>query len=204
MSSSKPVPPPLLPQRPTRADARRNYDRLVAAAEVVFAEQGNEASLDEIARRAGVGSGTLYRHFANREAVMTAVFWERVQALCAEGERLLTGPSPTGSLVTWLRMLIELTAQRGLATMLMSGQQEATLQLFRACRQAMTATAAPLLRRAQREGDIRPDLSVADMITFSHAIAAATERMPPGEAHGDRLLTLLVHGLRVRAEGRHD
>jgi AcrR family transcriptional regulator len=199
MSQQRPA-PVTVPHRPTRVDAARNFDRLVVTADIVFSEQGADASLDEIAKRAGVGSGTLYRHFPNREALMTAVYWGRIEELCAEGEKLRDAPEPDHALITWLGMLIDLTSKRALAMALMTHQREQASELFRACRQALDAAASPLLARAQVAGMMRPDLSVGDLLTFSHAIAAAVERMPDGPDHGARLLDLLIEGLRTRTE----
>nr|QLJ96652.1 TetR/AcrR family transcriptional regulator [Micromonospora carbonacea] len=191
--------PPTVTERPTRSDARRNYDRLVAAANLVFAEHGTDASLDEIAKRAGVGSGTLYRHFPTKDRLMTAVFWERVRALCERGNELAGTMSPLEALVTWLRLLIDLTMRRGLATALMTQGSDRTSELFHACHEALNATAGPLLANAQQDGAIRPDLRLADLIQLCHAIASAVERSPTAKADADRMLDLLIGGLRAHA-----
>jgi AcrR family transcriptional regulator len=197
----KPAPPVRI-VRPTRADARRNFDRLVATADALFAEQGTDVSFDEIARNAGVGSGTLYRHFPTRNALMTAVFWGRVEEQCAEAERLLDGPSADVALTTWLGKLIELTMQRGLAQALTAGRQDDASALFAACREALERAAAPLLRRAQDEGSFREDLAVSDLMAFAHAIALVAGHSEQGVAHAARLLDLLVSGLRSTRESR--
>src|SRR5437899_6575849 len=82
------------PRRPRRADARRNYELLLAAAKEVFDEQGVDAPLDDVARRAGVGNATMYRHFPTRRELIIAVYVDEVTALCAQGEALLTEGSP--------------------------------------------------------------------------------------------------------------
>jgi AcrR family transcriptional regulator len=186
--------------RPTRADARRNYHALLAAAGAVFTEQGTDASLDVIAKRAGVGSGTLYRHFPTREALMTAVFWERIQELCAEAEKLHDAAVPVDGLTTWLGMLMELTTRRGLAQALIESNEDNASELFHACHEALDTAASPLLTRAQEDGSIRADLALADLLTFAHAIASAVARSPDGMNHARRLLDLLVNGLRTPRE----
>lgn len=190
---SRPVPPGIT-SPPTRADARRNFQRLLSAADEVFHELGTDASLDEIARRAGLGSGTLYRHFPNRDALLTAVFWDRVEELCDRGDRLAEAADPDGALVDWLRALIALTMQRGLAAALMASHGGDASAIFKATRQALEDTAEPLIQRAQRQGSLRPDLAPSELVTFAHAIAmcAAVDADSGGAA--DRMLGLLADG----------
>ncbi len=109
-----------------RADARRNYERLLAEARSAFAEHGTDASLEDVARRAGVGIGTLYRHFPNRHALMSAVFEDAVSDLLARSRELLTDPQPCTALVTWLREIVTHAGEyRGLARALMSVSYDA-------------------------------------------------------------------------------
>ncbi len=98
-------PDPLLSARPKRADARRNYDKVIAAAREAFAERGASTSLEEIARRAGVGIGTLYRNFPNRQALLEAVYLEEVDKVCRSGAEL-AGMEPWDALVTWMRRFV--------------------------------------------------------------------------------------------------
>lgn len=199
MQSSRQA-PPSLPSRPARMDARRNYDRLVAAADELFGERGTDVPLDDVVRRAGLGSGTLYRHFASRDALLAAVFWGRIEALCEEAESLLTAESPVEGIVIWLRSLIRLTMRRGLAAALAADNKEGGSELFRYCREALDAAATPLLARVRKDGSFHPDLEVSDLITFTHAIAVAAERVPDSEEQADRLLRLLLDGLRTRED----
>src|ERR1700733_37338 len=92
---------------PIRADARRNYDALLTAADELFATNGPDVALDEIARRAGVGNATLYRHFPDRRDLLVAVCVSEVKALCALGEHLDTDPDAGRALTSWLRAYIE-------------------------------------------------------------------------------------------------
>src|SRR5690349_3483716 len=89
--------------RAMRADARRHYGRLLAEARSAFAAHGTDASLEDVARRAGVGIGTLYRHFPNRHALLSAVFEDAVGDLLTRSQELLAAPEPCAALVTWLR-----------------------------------------------------------------------------------------------------
>lgn len=181
-------------QRPMRADARRNYNRLLAAAREAFAEHGTDASLDDIARNSEVANATLYRHFPTREALLDAVFHDRVDALCDHAEELLSHPSPEDALVTWLQALIvHVATYRGLASRLMSAAAEEERALT-SCRESIRAAGTALLTRAQRSGVIRPDLSAPRLLTLTHAIALATEHAPE---QAGQLLSLVLDGLRT-------
>jgi AcrR family transcriptional regulator len=105
--------------RPMRADARRNYERLITTARIAFMENGTGASLDDIAKRAGVGSGTLYRHFPTRDALLHAVLRERIDGLLAHADELLAEPDPDAALGLWLRTYLSGAATpRGTSTVI--------------------------------------------------------------------------------------
>src|SRR5256885_13044970 len=111
--------------RPMRADARRNYDRLLDAAKAAFAEHGTDAPLDDIAKRAGVGSGTLYRHFPTRLDLIEAVFVQRIDNLVVRAAELAEGPDPEEALLTFLRIVLDHSnSYRGLASVLMVALHE--------------------------------------------------------------------------------
>ncbi|HEX6358936.1 helix-turn-helix domain-containing protein [Actinophytocola sp.] len=165
-----------------RADARRNRDRLVSVASEVVAEQGAEASLEEIARRAGVGSATLHRHFPTRLVLLDAVFAERVQALCDLGAELVEAADPGDALVRWLRELVRHAVRnRGLATSLLKGTGEE-------CHTMILATAAALVANAA----VRADVTAGDLLKLANGVALAAAG---DEELADRLLTLAVTGL---------
>src|SRR5690606_17944092 len=108
-----------------RADARRNYERIVRAASEAVARDGAEASLEAIARAAGVGSATLHRHFPSRWSLLQAVFTDRVRGLCDRAEELRTAPGPLEALRTWLReVAVYSTTTRGLAASILSAPPE--------------------------------------------------------------------------------
>ena len=190
---SRPVPPGIT-SPPARADARRNFQRLLSAADEVFDEFGTDASLDEIARRAGLGSGTLYRHFPNRDALLTAVFWDRVEELCDRGDRLAEAADPDSALIDWLRALIALTMQRGLAAALMASRGGDASAIFKATQQALEDTAVPLIHRAQRQGSLRANLAPSELVTFAHAIAMCAAVDADGDRAADQLLGMLADG----------
>ncbi|MET8054594.1 helix-turn-helix domain-containing protein [Streptosporangium sp. NPDC005286] len=184
------------PARPMRADARRNYDRILAAAAAAIAEHGAEASLEEIARRAGVGSATLHRHFPSRQQLLEAVFRDKVEALCATADDLATGPDPGPALLTWLRAVARhAVSNRGLAASLMRGGQDGDPTLGATCHTMITNAGADLLARARRANAVRADVSITDLLKLVNAISLATEQEPDGAAQADRLLTLALTGV---------
>ncbi|MGW2485729.1 TetR/AcrR family transcriptional regulator [Streptomyces sp. NPDC001606] len=185
--------------RPMRADARRNYERIVAAAETVVAEHGADASLEEIARHAGVGSATLHRHFPSRQLLLEAVFNGRVETLCAKAHDLLPAPDPGAALVTWLRAVsAHAVANRGLGASLMHGARDGDPTLGSTCHAMITSAGGELLDRARRMNAVRPDVTIAQLLKLVGAIALATEDDPDGPGEADRLLTLALDGVRAR------
>jgi AcrR family transcriptional regulator len=182
-----------------RADARRNYERLLAEAEVAFRERGTEASLEEIARRAGVSIGTLYGHFPTRQALLEAALHQSIDRLVATAEQLLTHPSPGEALARWARATAaHMSAYRGLATSLLSSLKDENNPLHWACQQ-MTAAGERLLDRARAAGLVRADAAAADMFALINAAAWVREQVP--DEQGDRLLAFMIDGLRpVTAE----
>jgi AcrR family transcriptional regulator len=179
-----------------RADARRNYERLLAEARVSFAAHGTDASLEDVARRAGVGIGTLYRHFPNRQSLMSAVFEDAVGELLARSRELLSAPQPCAALVTWLReMVTHANEYRGLSRALMAVADDGTSALAR-CSHPIREAGGALLFRAQEAGDVRPDVEIGDLLQLTHAIALAAEGNPGDPELADRLLTLTLRGLK--------
>ncbi len=186
--------------RAMRADARRNYDRLLAQARAAFAEHGTGTSLEDVARRAGVGIGTLYRHFPNRHALISAVWEDAVSDLLARSRALLDDPQPCSALVTWLRAIVTHAGEyRGLSSALMSASQDDSSALAR-CSAPMRQAGAALLARAQEAGAVRPDVSISDLLQLTNAISLAAEETPDDPELADRLLTLTLRGL--KADGR--
>jgi AcrR family transcriptional regulator len=156
-------------RRPRRADARRNYELLIMAAREVFAEQGADAPLEEVARRAGVGNATMYRHFAARHELLVAVYADEITALCARAGTLAGELAPEDALFTWLAGFVEHVAtKRDVGLVLTGGQGGA---LFDRWHQAMLGTASVLLARAQRAGTVRADLDAADVVLLACGVA---------------------------------
>jgi AcrR family transcriptional regulator len=178
--------------RPRRADARRNYDRVLAAAKEVFGELGVTAPLDEIARRAGVGNATMYRHFPARRELVIAVYADEVAALCELGRSLPASSAPADALFTWLRAFIaHVATKRDLPLAIpddTTGQRSA---LYRQWHDTMRATASGLLARAQDAGAIRSGLDVTDLIAAASGIGHAAA----DDDQAGRLLAIVRDGL---------
>ncbi|HEY0812630.1 MAG TPA: TetR family transcriptional regulator [Pseudonocardia sp.] len=184
--------------RPRRADARRNYEQLVEQAKVAFAEFGVDASLDEIARRAGVASGTLYRHFPTRLDLIEAVLGEQIAELVGRGRGLLSAEDELDALATWLRaLLLHGLTYRGLAAAVLNSALDRG-DLMSTWHAGMFAVGAALLARARESGAIVADADAADVLRMVSAIAWAVQDSQDSAAQADRLLALLLNGLRRR------
>ncbi|MGQ5263007.1 TetR/AcrR family transcriptional regulator [Micromonospora sp. ZYX-F-536] len=186
--------PEVFARRPKRADARRNYDALVAAAREAFADNGASASLEDVARRAGVGIGTLYRNFANRRELFEAVYVEEVRALSRSAADLAELP-PWESLVAWLHRFVGYVAtKRALAEELQRDSD-----VFRSCRLEIYAAGEPMMRRAQAAGVVREDVSFDDVVRL---ISGLTMAQFPSTDQRDRVLGVALDGLRPPATTR--
>jgi AcrR family transcriptional regulator len=184
--------------RPMRADARRNYERLVEEARTAFAEFGVDASLDEIARRAGVASGTLYRHFPTRLALVETVLAGQITELVELGRGLLTAEDEFSALATWLRAaLTHGLTYRGLAAAVLSSALDGANDRVATWHAEMFEVGAALLARARRAGTVVAEAVDADVLKMIGAIAWAAQDSPDGSAQADRLLALLLNGLRL-------
>ncbi|MEU4659778.1 helix-turn-helix domain-containing protein [Streptomyces sp. NPDC023723] len=187
-------------RRPLRADARRNYERIVAAAEETFLAHGADASLEEIARRAGVGSATLHRHFASRRALLDVVFRDRVEALCARAREHARDDDPGRALFSWLRDFNAYAAvSRGLlGALLRADDRDAgPAAADDGCAAMITTAAADLLQSARRAGAVRPGVRTEDLLALVSAISLVAE----GPA-ADGLLDLVIEGVRAHAGER--
>ncbi|WP_461015415.1 TetR/AcrR family transcriptional regulator [Streptomyces daliensis] len=188
---------------PMRADARRNYERIVAAAEETFTAHGADASLEEIARRAGVGSATLHRHFPSRRSLLEVVFRDRVEALCARAREHAQGGEPGTALFTWLRdFTVYAAASHGLVGSLLrgGGQDADLLEENDGCATMITAAADELLDRARQAGTVRAGVRAEDLLALVSAISLTSEEHDGG-AQAGRLLDLAIEGVRSPTPG---
>lgn len=182
---------------PLRADAQRNRERLLAAAEAVFLERGADASMDDVARRAGVGIGTLYRRFPTREALLAAAYSARFLALAAASQARTEESNPPGPLQALRAYLHELVAQtsvyRGLAASLGAVLQSGTP----GC-EATIQEGQRLLKEAQASGVVRGDVTFDDLVVVIMAASLATDVAPAAGSRIDHLIGLFIDGVALR------
>jgi AcrR family transcriptional regulator len=186
--------PDVVSSRPMRADARRNYDKLIAAARAAFTEAGGSASLEEIARRAGVGIGTLYRHFPTRGALLEAVYVEEVEALCRTADDLRDEP-PWDALAGWLHRFVDYVATKAALAEELFAYVDRDSDVFRSCRTAFYAAGEPLLVRAQKAHVVRADTDITDVVRMVVGIAKMPSATPE---EIERVLDMALDGLRHR------
>jgi AcrR family transcriptional regulator len=179
-----------------RADARRSRAKLLEAATAAFAENGADAPLEDIARRAGVGIGTLYRHFPTRTDLQAGVFRSQVDAVCETADELIGTVSPEQAFAGSVRAIAAyLITKRGLAKALMDSLGKDS-ELISACSLRMRETLDRLLAHAQQAGVLRPDVSAQDVLRLVHGVVMATETAPQDTG---RLLGMMLDGLRAGA-----
>jgi AcrR family transcriptional regulator len=184
-------------ERPKRADARRNYEKVLSAAREAFAEGGESTALEEIARRAGVGIGTLYRHFPNRQALLEALYVGEVEEMCRSAAELDSG-DPWEALEAWFERFISyIGTKRALAAELQN-YLDPDAPLFQSCRTSLFAAGEPLLARAQEAGVVRDDVSIGDVIQLVIGVAKMPTADPKQNEH---ILRIALDGLRYRADG---
>lgn len=183
--------------RPLRADAARNRQALLTAAAAAFARDGVSASLDEVARAAGVGPGTLYRHFPTRDQLVRAVIDDGLWALRDQGESLLDAADPVVALTEWLDAYIRQgNVYDGLARTLVDAAPDG--EGSRSCH-AARQSGGRLVARAVAHGLIRADLEVDDILDLAAGIAWVGQHADRDENQRIRLVGLLIDGLRIRA-----
>jgi AcrR family transcriptional regulator len=180
--------------RPKRADARRNYDKVIAAAREAFAQGGASTSLEEIARRAEVGIGTLYRHFPTRQALLEAVYVDEVEDLCRSAADL-DGMEAWDALVAWLHRFVGyLATKQALAHELLE-YFDRDAPLFHTSRAALFTAGEPLLERAQEARVVRADTDLSEVIQMVGGIAKIPTTEPGQVEH---ILDIALDGLRYR------
>lgn len=180
-----------------RADAKKNYDHLLETGRAVVAEQGAEASMREVARRAGVGIGTLYRHFPTREALLEALLRESFDALTAKAGAFEASASSGDALVSWLREMVALThSHRGVIASMTAAIAEPDSALHASC-VSLRASGAHLLARAQAHGEARLDIDGTDLLALVSALAWLNDQ-PPFAARVERLFDMIASAILVQ------
>jgi AcrR family transcriptional regulator len=185
-----------LVERPKRADARRNYEKVLAAAREAFAEGGESTALEEIARRAGVGIGTLYRHFPNRQALLEALYVGEVEEMCRSATEL-DGSDPWEALIGWFESFISYIATKRALAAELQNYLDQDAPLFQVCRTSLFDAGEPLLKRAQAAGVVRGDVSIGEVIQMVVSIG----KMPTGDPkQNEHMLRVALDGLRYRPD----
>jgi len=179
--------------RPARADARRNYDLLVTAAREAFAEHGTDTSLEEIARRAGVGIGTLYRRFPSRTALLEAVYVDEIQSVCDRAYGFADQLGPYEALAAWLRSFVGYNVSKKT----LAGELTAALgkesEFFKVCKLNVRDAGDLLLDRAKEAGEIRPELELTDILQL---VGGITMNRTVELVQGERMLDIVLAGLK--------
>jgi AcrR family transcriptional regulator len=184
--------------RKPRADAERNRLRLLEVAKAVFAAKGSSASLDEIARIAGVGAGTLYRHFPTRDALVAAVYRNETEQLVAAADSLPGMHPPVAALREWLLLFVDFIATKHGMSEMLNSIAGGTSDLYSASTVQVTRAIATLVDRAVASGEIRLDLSPLDLLRALAGVANVGQG-PDGERAAKGLVDILIAGVRTRA-----
>jgi AcrR family transcriptional regulator len=181
--------------KPLRADAQRNYDKIVQIACEAFSEHGVQTSLDDIAKKAGVGAGTLYRHFPNRDCLLAAALVESRQGLDQKAEELLARDDAGEALNDWLIELARhLSSYDGLPDSVAEAVNDRSSPLTAPCGMMKDSTAM-LLARAQKAGAVRDDVKSDDLFVFASSLAWAANKSGYSRDDLRRVLNLFIAGL---------
>jgi AcrR family transcriptional regulator len=180
-------------RKPLRADARRNYDRLLTVAREAFGEDGASASLEDIARKSGVGIGTLYRHFPTRQDLIEAVYVDQVEEICDSAGQFASLP-PWEAFSCWLHSFVGYMAtKRALRDVLLAAHGSGS-EFFTSCRTDLYTAGEPLLKRAQDAGVVRSDAAIDDVLKLVSGITMVQYDQPQ---QMERVLGMAIDGLRI-------
>lgn len=181
--------------RKPRADSLRNRERLLAAAKAAFTEIGADAPLEEIARRAGVGIGTLYRHFPTRDAMLAAVYRREVDQLSASAQALLAARPPGEAMKAWLHLLIDYMATKRVIAPALRASAGEGAQVYAASGAAIGEAMTRLAQAAIASGDIRADVSSDDLYRMMVGVSHGYDQ-PGWEPSARRLVDIMMAGLK--------
>jgi AcrR family transcriptional regulator len=191
-------PKPAVEPRKPRADGARNRGLLIDAAKGAFAQSGTNVALEEIARRAGVGIGTLYRHFPTREAMLEAVYRREVEQLSEVVPQLLERSAPEEALHQWMHLFVDYIATKRLIVPSLGPPTGRSSSLYATSAELITGALATLVKRAIASGDVRKDIQPADLL---RAMIGVTYQNPDAgwEASARRVIDLLMDGLKTQS-----
>jgi AcrR family transcriptional regulator len=186
------------PARKPRADGLRNREKLMEIAKAAFADVGTDVSLDEIARRAGVGIGTLYRHFPTRDAIIEAVYRREVEQLAGSAARLLASLPPGEALHAWMRLFVDYIATKKVMASALGSLVGSSPELYASSATQITNAVVLLVERARADGSVRADADPDDLL---RALVGFTygNTSPGWQPSALRLIEILMDGLRPRA-----
>jgi len=183
-------------ERPMRADARRNYERLLHEAAAAFAERGaDDVSLEEIARRSCVGIGTLYRHFPTRQALLEAVYRDQVESMARQAAELSHSDTPGEALHEWLRAMMAFgVTKRSMNKVLLETLGKES-ELLSSAGAVLRQCTTQLLERAQAVGAARDDVRGTDVLRLVHGMMLACDYSPGDPGQPERMLSMVLAGL---------
>jgi len=181
--------------RKTRADAQRNRERILEVARLVFTRRGTEASMDEIAKRAKIGPGTLYRHFPTRDDLLAAVYISEVEKLAEAQRKFSAELSPAEALRAWMLVFIDYIAAKKIIAPALNAMAGGPSRVFQQTNRLMEEAANALASRAVASRDLRPDVDPMDMLRAIYGVSSAgsTDDWP---AKARRFVDILIQGSR--------
>jgi len=182
------------PRKP-RTDAQRNRERILGVAKDEFTRHGANASLDEIARAAGVGPGTLYRHFPTRDALIEAVYQSEVEKIAAAGRRLSEQNPPLEALRAWMLLFVDHIAAKLIIAPALNSIVGGPSRLYEGSRSQIQETIESLVKRAIKSGDIRKDVEPFDLLRALIGVAHV-QAGPDWQQSARRLVDILIAGSR--------
>ena len=188
---------PAPPERKPRADAQRNRERILEVAKEVFTRDGAAASLDDIARRAGIGPGTLYRHFPTRDTLIEAVYRNEVKKLAAAEQRFAVEMPPLEALRAWMLLFIDHVSEKKLIIPAMDTVAGGSMRLMEGSRSLVHTAFVGSVKRAIVSGELRSDTDPNDFVRALVGVFHTTAS-PGWEASARRLVEILIAGSRVR------
>jgi AcrR family transcriptional regulator len=181
---------------PRRADAQHNYEVILVATRAAVAERGGDIVLEDIARNAGVGIGTLYRHFPTRLELLEAAYLDEALELRKRADDLTTAPAPLDALIAWLRLQMDFGAHgRSMGAAIMNAKHTEGTEIQIACVD-MREAGAVLLRRAQDAGEVRSDVEIVDLLRLMHGIVIANEQAPD-QSRVTPMFDVVIAGIRT-------
>lgn len=182
-------------QRKPRTDALRNRGRILEVAKAAFTRHGADASLDDIAKQAGVGAGTLYRHFPTRDALIEAVYRSEVEKLAAAGREFAAAMPPIDALRAWLLLLVEYIATKHIIAPALNTVAGGASRLYEDSRSLVEGALDDLVKRTKKSGDVRKEVNSSDLLRAIIGVSLVNTG-PDWQQSARRLVDILIAGSR--------